>query len=264
MDDQMSFCRTTNFTAVALSSWTAVQTPDVHVTQTLSCNITPPRDCVWILVTRRTMPWVREGGGGVRGRGRDGRWLWHHYPTMTRAQKSVHTGWHTPYTQLFFLLVRDWIILILVWEKVSVSNHSSAVHVLIERGFLFEVSNSLTYPTCFSHSYNIGLWSIYKGKSVCLQSGFYRYNTFVFTKFIGGPHLLRRFRGFVIHLPAVASVYVSMLIRCVHMLSGAVLYLAVELCPTWCLFHVIWHGKWNPRTISLGMTWNCVHSKYCF
>lgn len=43
------------------------------------------------------------------------------------------------------------------------------------------------------------------------------YHTLVFAKVVCGPHLT--FPGFVIHLLAVVSVYVSMSIQCVHMLS---------------------------------------------
>lgn len=40
-----------------------------------------------------------------------------------------------------------------------------------------------------------------------------------FTDFPSQLNGLYRFKGFVIHLPAVASVYISMPVRSVHMLS---------------------------------------------
>lgn len=76
----------------------------------------------------------------------------------------------------------------------------------------------------------------------------------MFTKVVCGPQLLLRFRGFVIHLPAVASVFISMPIRCVHMLSRS-----SAISGHWTLSHLVAVLSYDMEIETLeGMTWSRV------
>lgn len=229
---------------VALSNVLSVDSRDGSLR---SREVRPP---FWVrcLVTSRSMPWVKEvRGRAVLGgeRGRDRRQLWCHYLTVTRTLELLHTGWHTPNTLLFF-----------AWLDESDPGLREGKYLWFffssactceDRGgylmFVFDVyigSNTLTCLMCFCITLTVCAWCAWEEKPVyfCWISSMTRscVNIFpvTFSKMIYNLHIMYRFGVFVIHLPAVATVYVSMPVYSLHMLSRR-----TAISGRWTLSHLV-------------------------
>lgn len=171
---------------------------------------------------------VRGGEGGMEAVCDVIAWLW-------QGQRSRCTQADAHQTQSFSL--HDWIILTLVWQKVNICLPSSAVHMCVERSFLFQIYIESELQFNLSHlflNFSISLWG---GKYVCFCSSSsmtVRFeqisHTFVFAEVVlRSSSQIPRFCH-----PAVVSVYISMPIRCVHMLSGC-----SAISGHWTLSHLV-------------------------